>query len=365
MLNRPAWSVLISMAALAATAAVAPAQLPAIRPVESLTVAMVGHEERGDVENLATVSNVTSTQYTLNLGASIPNAAAPNHPTWFRKSRIIRMVDDSLAHRVNVIWSQDDPPEFPGSSFEPSQAMLADLKTTGNTEIVVGDAPRGALLSFIGAFAGSRHYYRGKLTAVGRSTVKVIVNDVPVALPAIEARGHLTVGDESDDVDVFIFDNPSWPLMLRWSSQGRVGQLTEIEWPKKGIEASDVAKGSLQAIMGRTCRAEVHGIYFAFASAMLAPQSDLALGQVAKLLADNPSLAVTIEGHTDSIGTRAANLDLSKQRAAAVRDALVTRFHVAPGRLSTTGYGDTKPIESNTTIEGRARNRRVELSRKC
>ena len=81
--------------------------------------------------------------------------------------------------------------------------------------------------------------------------------------------------------------------------------------------------------LGKTCRAEVHGIYFAFGSAKLVGESDLALSEISKVLAANPAWVVTVEGHTDSIGTHAANLDLSKRRAAAVRDALVTRFGVA------------------------------------
>ena len=58
-----------------------------------------------------------------------------------------------------------------------------------------------------------------------------------------------------------------------------------------------------------------------------------------------------------------ANLALSQRRAAAVKDALVTRYQIAPGRLATSGYGAASPIESNATLEGRARNRRVELRR--
>jgi len=73
---------------------------------------------------------------------------------------------------------------------------------------------------------------------------------------------------------------------------------------------------------------------------------------------------VTIEGHTDSIGTSAANQSLSQRRAAAVRDRLANRG-VAAARLRAVGYGQTKPRETNTTVEGRARNRRVELLRPC
>ena len=63
------------------------------------------------------------------------------------------------------------------------------------------------------------------------------------------------------------------------------------------------------------------------------------------------------------IGGDTYNLDLSKRRAAAVKEALVTRYHIAPDRLANDGYGASRPVETNDTLEGRARNRRVELTR--
>jgi OOP family OmpA-OmpF porin len=70
-----------------------------------------------------------------------------------------------------------------------------------------------------------------------------------------------------------------------------------------------------------------------------------------------------VDGHTDNIGGDTFNLDLSQRRAAAVKQALATRYHIGPDRLSTAGFGATRPVESNDTMEGRARNRRVELVR--
>jgi outer membrane protein OmpA-like peptidoglycan-associated protein len=80
-------------------------------------------------------------------------------------------------------------------------------------------------------------------------------------------------------------------------------------------------------------------------------------------MTDNPDWKLTVEGHTDNIGGDPYNLDLSKRRAAAVKEALVTRFHIAPDRLANDGYGASRPVETNDTLEGRARNRRVELTR--
>lgn len=107
------------------------------------------------------------------------------------------------------------------------------------------------------------------------------------------------------------------------------------------------------------------GVYFAYNSAELEPASEPALTGVAALLQRHPDWSFTIEGHTDSIGTAASNATLSTARAEAVRTALVERHGVAPARLAAAGFGATRPRESNATLEGRARNRRVELARQC
>lgn len=341
------------------------AQTPVIRPVSGLTFTVVNHDERGDEETFAAVAALTPTEYDLQISVNIPNPAHPAVPDILNHERRIRFVDDSLAHRLNVIVSSNDPPIFPGSTVFFSKAMLAELKASGTTSAVVGDVPPGAFTGMLANFFVARQYYRGNLTRGDRSTLSVIVHGVPTPLPVIEVRGHLTVAGQTDDVDALVFDNPSWPITLRWTSQGRAFQITAIEWPATGVRDPGAARGGLSALSGKTCRAEVHGIYFAFGSATLVRESDVALTAVSDLLRANPSWVVTIEGHTDNIGSKASNLDLSERRAAAVRDALVARFHIVPARLSAAGFGDTRPVAPNATIEGRARNRRVELSRKC
>ena len=75
-----------------------------------------------------------------------------------------------------------------------------------------------------------------------------------------------------------------------------------------------------------------------------------------------PQRRISIEGHTDDIGSDSYNDDLSARRAAAVKDALVRDFAIAAARLATIGYGERRPMETNATLAGRARNRRVELA---
>ena len=123
--------------------------------------------------------------------------------------------------------------------------------------------------------------------------------------------------------------------------------------------------GDLEGALRSGCRVELPGIYFAFNSAVLDPASDRTIAALAEILGKYADWIATIEGHTDSIGTSAANQTLSEQRAAAVRERLVGTHKVDPGRLSSVGYGSGKPRESNETIEGRAPNRRVELVRRC
>jgi outer membrane protein OmpA-like peptidoglycan-associated protein len=104
-------------------------------------------------------------------------------------------------------------------------------------------------------------------------------------------------------------------------------------------------------------------INFETGKADIDPESESIIDQVADILKSNDSLHVSIEGHTDNVGTAATNKALSESRAKSVLDAIVARG-VDKSRLSTKGWGEEKPIASNKTGEGRAKNRRVEIVKK-
>jgi OOP family OmpA-OmpF porin len=102
-------------------------------------------------------------------------------------------------------------------------------------------------------------------------------------------------------------------------------------------------------------------VHFQTASATILPDSFPMLTEIVQLLKANPSIKkMRIEGHTDNRGDADMNLDLSKRRAASVREWLV-QHGIDPGRLESEGYGLTRPIETNDTDAGRAANRRVEF----
>lgn len=94
---------------------------------------------------------------------------------------------------------------------------------------------------------------------------------------------------------------------------------------------------------------------------VVTPESTATLDAIAKILNAYPNTRVRLEGHTDNVGDRAANLALSLERSRAVADALSTRG-VSTGRLTAAGFGPDKPIATNDTPEGRAQNRRLELT---
>ncbi len=131
---------------------------------------------------------------------------------------------------------------------------------------------------------------------------------------------------------------------------------------KKGMEQHVVADA---AAFGNDLRATghaaVYGIYFDTGKAVVKPESQPALAEVAKLLAADPSLKLWVVGHTDSVGGLDANMKLSQARAEAVAAALVSGHGVAAARLKGQGVGPLAPVASNDSEDGRAKNRRVEL----
>jgi outer membrane protein OmpA-like peptidoglycan-associated protein len=101
-------------------------------------------------------------------------------------------------------------------------------------------------------------------------------------------------------------------------------------------------------------------VHFATAKFRVLPDSFPLLNQVAQVLSDFPKMRVSVEGHTDNVGGESMNMRLSQRRAEAVRDYLVAKG-VARDRLEAVGYGPTKPIASNKTARGKAKNRRTEF----
>ncbi|MGI9627387.1 MAG: OmpA family protein, partial [Longimicrobiales bacterium] len=108
-------------------------------------------------------------------------------------------------------------------------------------------------------------------------------------------------------------------------------------------------------------RVATKGILFNTDSDEIRPESTPTLEEIGTMLVDHPDLHLAIEGHTDSQGDDTYNQDLSERRAAAVKAFIVDAYGIDAGRLEAAGLGESQPVDSNETVEGRSNNRRVEL----
>jgi len=108
-------------------------------------------------------------------------------------------------------------------------------------------------------------------------------------------------------------------------------------------------------------RVSTNGILFDSGSANIQPQSMGIIRQISQVLLQEKSMRLKIIGHTDADGDNTLNLSLSQQRAAAVKQALVDFYNIAPDRLETDGKGESEPVGDNSTADGKAQNRRVEF----
>ncbi|MCX2837062.1 MULTISPECIES: OmpA family protein [Salinimicrobium] len=132
-------------------------------------------------------------------------------------------------------------------------------------------------------------------------------------------------------------------------------QAQEIEQEIPGAEVERVGEGI------NVTFDETSGIYFATEKYAIEGQSREALQKLANILQEYPDTNILVEGHTDSTGSDAYNLTLSKNRAQAVTNFLTSQG-ISGGRIDTKWYGESQPKYDNSTVEGRSKNRRVELA---
>ena len=170
---------------------------------------------------------------------------------------------------------------------------------------------------------------------------------------------------------VFVFSPDGKSFTGHWWRDTDKGRQPDGKWAgtRTGTQVggcphwSGSVEGQLKKDLSASGRARLYGILFDTDSARIRPESQLTLDEVVRLLSSEPGWSLTIEGHTDASGTPAHNQTLSEQRAASVRDYLISKG-AAASRLNSVGFGQSKPVADNATELGRAQNRRVELVKK-
>jgi len=180
-----------------------------------------------------------------------------------------------------------------------------------------------------------RHTMRVMAT---KTTMKCYIDQVRIAnVPAVEGFDPMRIGVRVDPY--FENNDPMLIGAFRYAAGGK----------------------TLQQQLDEAGRIVTHGILFDSGSDRIKAESFKTLADIGGLLTDNPALRLSIEGHTDSDGADDANMTLSQKRAASVRTYLMDNYKVDGSRLEAKGWGESKSIDANTTAEGKANNRRVEL----
>ncbi|MDC8005677.1 OmpA family protein [Aureisphaera galaxeae] len=249
------------------------------------------------------------------------------------------------------------------SSTAKLQILLSD-----NTKFKQGEYWAAAWIPFgqYGAFGiqvksyayGEGHTINNTITADIR---KATLNRPHISIAVNKERFRLWV-NEKKYIDI--------PKMLTQKDQIKALKF-HAEGFKDGkekifIRNVKIAKGGLD--LRRTLLSEgkvsTNGILFDSGSATIQPQSYGILRQISQVLQQDSSMKLLIVGHTDSDGSDSNNLALSKSRAASVKQALITTYGVDGSRLSTDGKGEGEPVADNSSVDGKAKNRRVVFIRK-
>jgi outer membrane protein OmpA-like peptidoglycan-associated protein len=336
-----------------------------------LTIVTAISRPEGDYESIKTVVDVGERSITLAYSAQVPTGRGSLR-IWRMRRTVLREdlgTATLYAHDFNSKGSQS----IPGSTaLGVSTAVLRALKRIGTADlglIAAGSSGYPAVRAQRPNLYEFEEPWKLRRVGSGTVPVQVTVNDSTVALPAVQARGSY-IGEKAE----FLFlDDEDNPLALQYgfasggeeASESRALRVVQISHRCTGLTRStgDERIARLERVLREQRRAVVYDLYFDFNSDVIREESEPTLREIAEVMRRNPDWKLSIEGHTDDVASDRYNLELSSRRAASVKAALGARFSIADSRLTTAGLGESRPQDRNDTIEGRARNRRVELVR--
>jgi outer membrane protein OmpA-like peptidoglycan-associated protein len=360
-----------------AARAQAPAS-PKIALVKGLRVGWAWHGDsiEGDYTPSMTVTNVDPAAVTIVMSARHGKKGGGMQAMTIDAKMLRSAMATGPIYRQ--VWITTDPLVMEGTtSMVLSDAVMNGIMTKGSAPLTIVDevevqgAPGGGLGSLMSALTSDSTAtgtpYKGTMTRAepGTKPFGVLVNDQHVTVPAIHLHGVLDHEGEKYSSDMLVLADPAFPLVLSHvtsadAKQGMVegGRVVSLNFPdpdaKKRMEDDLAAKRPV----------EIYDIYFDYNSAAIKPESDSVLSELGSIMQRHPDWKLRVVGHTDSVGgSGAGNKVLSQKRAAAVKTTLTSRYGVATVRLNSDGAGDSQPLETNATLEGRARNRRVEIIR--
>jgi outer membrane protein OmpA-like peptidoglycan-associated protein/osmotically-inducible protein OsmY len=370
-----------------------------------------------DYESIKTIESVNSKEirvkYTSEVGPPWWTDPRPEAKYLMTTHRTVLTSAMESGHTYDQIYvtSEHNSETVPdATAIGTSAAVLRELKTKGEADIkVCGDARDVQIMGTDGKLkpgppggCDSFDSLTIKRVDTEPAHLRVLVNGTPMDLPAIQAQSvrkkeeFFFLNDERNPLTLaFRFGiremsalspdtrraceeaktrpglRMTGPISCDLPHGGdanklRVVKISTDECTKPASASGVAASASAMAMekaLAETGKVDVYNLYFTFNSDVIREESEPTLKEIASVMRKHLDWKLRVAGHTDGIGNDEKNLDLSKRRAAAVKDALVRRYAIPANRLTTTGFGKSQPKDTNETLEGRANNRRVELSK--
>lgn len=287
--------------------------------------------------------------------ATAPLGRAPSQPWPYfgLQDGYARGTAGTVPRSADMAFIKDAPFDryhfFDGTKFIPVEGRLFTTEALG----------KGA------SFFGVQKTYEKLVKDLGGVTVYEgtgqPIADNKLQFPDPRFRAQYRVAE--DQMGVYMVKTPTsevWVEVYRpWGDNSENYWLTIVE--KKGLEVNvqAIPADEMRRALDANGRVALY-VNFDTDKSSIRPDSQPIIAEIVKLLNNNPELNVVVEGHTDNVGGGPRNETLSEQRANAVAGALMAQG-IAMSRLTPKGLGATKPLADNSTEDGRAKNRRVEL----
>ncbi len=396
----------------AGAVSVTQAAQPTIPLCPGLAITTAVNQSNGDYESIKTIESATELGVRLKYTSErLVTDVMDSHFGEVKQLALYRSIlrkDLANAPLYEQMYFEGMPETIPGSTaIGISSDALKKLKAGQPVEISISNAYSGEYGVDENVRPNLYDFQTpGTITRVAASAVMmpVIVNDVKTALPAIQVKGDFA----GDAAEFHFLDDTTNPLTLKFriginavppmikeqveecaemakaapefkmmcngktvATDRDVLQVISISYrcAPTGVAAAgpqpaaalSIGETEVEQALATSGKVAIYDIHFGFNSAVIREESAPRLKEIADVLKQHRDWRLSVNGHTDNIASDQYNLDLSKRRAEAVKAALVKQYGIDATRLATSGLGETQPVETNETLEGRARNRRVEL----
>ncbi len=252
--------------------------------------------------------------------------------------RTIRAEDLKRSERVSLFYPDKETCIFSGytCALRISDFLYQAIKSGQRTSFGLDgpEIPPG--------YARARGVMPRAIQAVGQEYVAVQIDGKMAKVRTIKAT-------TDNGWNYWIMDKPDFPMLVAGNGP--------FAWGAPRFSTSAAADVIKQ--LKEKGEATTYAILFDFDKAVIKSQSKPILDDLGSYLTQNPDLCLEVQGHTDNFGTAAYNILLSQRRSAAVKSYLVWHCGIKAKRLTAHGFGLTRPLASNSTTSGRAKNRRV------